>query len=158
MTTNKVFIKTHGCQMNEYDSSRMLDLLKESHGYELTDQKSEADLLLLNTCSIREKAQEKVFHQLGRLEVVPVLVRSGQRGPLIVGRARRFSFLPPQRLDPLVRQVVAVVLQRERRAVRERAEPSGHVVQVRFFSHSAHRSSRDGSGHHPRVRARWSEP
>ena len=52
--------------MNEYDSSRMLDLLKESHGYELTDQESEADLLLLNTCSIREKAQEKVFHQLGR--------------------------------------------------------------------------------------------
>ncbi|MDG1834240.1 MAG: hypothetical protein P8J22_01990, partial [Pseudomonadales bacterium] len=45
MTTNKVFIKTHGCQMNEYDSSRMLDLLKESHGYELTDQESEADLL-----------------------------------------------------------------------------------------------------------------
>ncbi len=66
MTTNKVLLKPHGCQMNEYDSSRMLDLLKESHGYELTDQESEADLLLLNTCSIREKAQEKVFHQLGR--------------------------------------------------------------------------------------------
>ncbi|MFP6809207.1 MAG: tRNA (N6-isopentenyl adenosine(37)-C2)-methylthiotransferase MiaB [Pseudomonadales bacterium] len=64
--TNKVFIKTHGCQMNEYDSSRMIDLLKESHGYELTDNEKEADLLLLNTCSIREKAQEKVFHQLGR--------------------------------------------------------------------------------------------
>jgi tRNA-2-methylthio-N6-dimethylallyladenosine synthase len=52
--------------MNEYDSSRMIDLLKESHGYELTDNEKEADLLLLNTCSIREKAQEKVFHQLGR--------------------------------------------------------------------------------------------
>ncbi|MCB1646816.1 MAG: tRNA (N6-isopentenyl adenosine(37)-C2)-methylthiotransferase MiaB, partial [Pseudomonadales bacterium] len=52
--------------MNEYDSSRMLDLLKESHGYEVTDNEEEADLLLLNTCSIREKAQEKVFHQLGR--------------------------------------------------------------------------------------------
>ncbi|MEX0941123.1 MAG: tRNA (N6-isopentenyl adenosine(37)-C2)-methylthiotransferase MiaB [Pseudomonadales bacterium] len=63
---NKVFIKTHGCQMNEYDSSRMLDLLRESHGYEQTDSEEEADLLLLNTCSIREKAQEKVFHQLGR--------------------------------------------------------------------------------------------
>ncbi len=62
----KVFIKTHGCQMNEYDSSRMLDLLKSSHGYEPTDREEEADLLLLNTCSIREKAQEKVFHQLGR--------------------------------------------------------------------------------------------
>ncbi|MDO8266383.1 MAG: tRNA (N6-isopentenyl adenosine(37)-C2)-methylthiotransferase MiaB [Moraxellaceae bacterium] len=62
----KVFIKTHGCQMNEYDSSRMLDMLKESHGAVLVDTPEEADLLLLNTCSIREKAQEKVFHQLGR--------------------------------------------------------------------------------------------
>lgn len=62
----KVFIKTHGCQMNEYDSSKMVDILSASHGYELTDDESEADLLLLNTCSVREKAQEKVFHQLGR--------------------------------------------------------------------------------------------
>ena len=62
----KVYIKTHGCQMNEYDSSRMLDLLKETQGAELVDDPAQADLLLLNTCSIREKAQEKVFHQLGR--------------------------------------------------------------------------------------------
>ena len=62
----KVFVKTHGCQMNEYDSSRMIDLLRVSHGYQMTDKEEEADLLLLNTCSIREKAQEKVFHQLGR--------------------------------------------------------------------------------------------
>ncbi|MCV6588178.1 MAG: tRNA (N6-isopentenyl adenosine(37)-C2)-methylthiotransferase MiaB [Marinobacterium sp.] len=62
----KLFIKTHGCQMNEYDSSRMADLLGESHALELTDSPEEADVLLLNTCSIREKAQEKVFHQLGR--------------------------------------------------------------------------------------------
>lgn len=62
----KVFIKTHGCQMNEYDSDRMIDLLKDSRGYALTEDAAEADLLLLNTCSIREKAQEKVFHQLGR--------------------------------------------------------------------------------------------
>ena len=62
----KVFIKTHGCQMNEYDSSKMVDILRASQGYELTELESEADLLLLNTCSIREKAQEKVFHQLGR--------------------------------------------------------------------------------------------
>ena len=62
----KVFIKTHGCQMNEYDSSKMVDLLSESQGYELTHDEAEADLLLLNTCSIREKAQDKVFHQLGR--------------------------------------------------------------------------------------------
>jgi len=62
----KVFIKTHGCQMNEYDSSRMLDLLGETHGAVLVATAEEADFLLLNTCSIREKAQEKVFHQLGR--------------------------------------------------------------------------------------------
>ena len=62
----KVYIKTHGCQMNEYDSSRMLDMLRESHQAQLVDTPEEADLLLLNTCSIREKAQEKVFHQLGR--------------------------------------------------------------------------------------------
>ena len=62
----KLFVQTHGCQMNEYDSARMADLLGESHGLELTDREEEADVLLLNTCSIREKAQEKVFHQLGR--------------------------------------------------------------------------------------------
>ncbi|MCH8551956.1 MAG: tRNA (N6-isopentenyl adenosine(37)-C2)-methylthiotransferase MiaB [Natronospirillum sp.] len=62
----KLFIKTHGCQMNEYDSDRMADLLQDAEGMELTDREEEADVLLLNTCSIREKAQEKVFHQLGR--------------------------------------------------------------------------------------------
>ena len=62
----KLYVKTHGCQMNEYDSARMQDLLRESHGMEITDKPEEADVLLLNTCSIREKAQEKVFHQLGR--------------------------------------------------------------------------------------------
>jgi tRNA-2-methylthio-N6-dimethylallyladenosine synthase len=64
--TKKLFIKTHGCQMNEYDSSRMADLLQDSHKVELTDNENDADIILLNTCSIREKAQEKVFHQLGR--------------------------------------------------------------------------------------------
>lgn len=62
----KLYIKTHGCQMNEYDSKRMAELLNEAEGYELVGTPEEADLLLLNTCSIREKAQEKVFHQLGR--------------------------------------------------------------------------------------------
>lgn len=62
----KLFIQTHGCQMNEYDSSRMADLLQETHQLEPTNSPEEADILLLNTCSIREKAQEKVFHQLGR--------------------------------------------------------------------------------------------
>ena len=62
----KLYIKTMGCQMNEYDSDKMADVLRESHGYELTDTPDDADLLLVNTCSIREKAQEKVFSQLGR--------------------------------------------------------------------------------------------
>jgi len=61
----KLFIRTFGCQMNEYDSQKMQDLLRESHALELTDDPEQADVLLLNTCSIREKAQEKVFSQLG---------------------------------------------------------------------------------------------
>jgi tRNA-2-methylthio-N6-dimethylallyladenosine synthase len=61
----KVFIQTQGCQMNEYDSAKMLDVLNASHGMEAADAPEQADVLLLNTCSIREKAQEKVFSQLG---------------------------------------------------------------------------------------------
>jgi len=68
--TKKLFIQTHGCQMNEYDSSRMADLLENSHGLELVEDPVGADVLLLNTCSIREKAQEKVFHQLGRWKIL----------------------------------------------------------------------------------------
>ncbi|QWF18526.1 tRNA (N6-isopentenyl adenosine(37)-C2)-methylthiotransferase MiaB [Lysobacter capsici] len=62
----KLFIETHGCQMNEYDSAKMADVLAASDGLELTTDASEADVILINTCSIREKAQEKVFSQLGR--------------------------------------------------------------------------------------------
>jgi tRNA-2-methylthio-N6-dimethylallyladenosine synthase len=62
----RLFIRTFGCQMNEYDSAKMLDVLNKAAGYELTDDPEQADVLLLNTCSIREKAQEKVFSQLGR--------------------------------------------------------------------------------------------
>lgn len=61
----RVFIRTFGCQMNEYDSARMVDVLREAEGFEPTDDPAQADLLLLNTCSVREKAQEKVFSQLG---------------------------------------------------------------------------------------------
>ena len=64
--TKKLYIETHGCQMNEYDSSRMADLLGEHQALEVTEDPAEADVILLNTCSIREKAQEKVFSQLGR--------------------------------------------------------------------------------------------
>jgi tRNA-2-methylthio-N6-dimethylallyladenosine synthase len=63
---NKLYVQTFGCQMNEYDSDKMADVLRESHGLELTTRPEEADVLLLNTCSVREKAQEKVFSLLGR--------------------------------------------------------------------------------------------
>ena len=62
----KLYIETHGCQMNEYDSSRMVDLMGEHQALEVTENPAEADVILLNTCSIREKAQDKVFSQLGR--------------------------------------------------------------------------------------------
>jgi len=95
--SGKLFIKTHGCQMNEYDSAKMADVLKASHGLELTQDESEADVILINTCSIREKAQEKVFSQLGRWKDFkqggkPVLIGVGgcvasQEGAAIIKRA-----------------------------------------------------------------------
>ncbi len=66
MKLNKLYIKTHGCQMNEYDSSKMIDVLKANLNIELTEIADEADIILLNTCSVREKAQEKVYSELGR--------------------------------------------------------------------------------------------
>ena len=93
----KLFIQTHGCQMNEYDSSRMADVLAAAEGLELTDNVEEADVVLVNTCSIREKAQEKVFSQLGRWKSLkkdgkPVLIGVGgcvasQEGEAIIKRA-----------------------------------------------------------------------
>ena len=62
---SKLYIKTYGCQMNEYDSVKMADVLRAARGYELADRAEDADVILLNTCSVREKAQEKVFSQLG---------------------------------------------------------------------------------------------
>ena len=76
----KVFIKTHGCQMNEYDSAKMLDVLAAAHGLQLARSAEEADVLLLNTCSIREKAQEKVFSQLGQWREL-----KEQRPELLIG-------------------------------------------------------------------------
>ncbi len=64
--SGKLYIKTHGCQMNEYDSAKMADVLAASHGLTVTDDAREAEVILINTCSIREKAQEKVFSQLGQ--------------------------------------------------------------------------------------------
>src|SRR6476469_1093386 len=114
----KLFIKTHGCQMNEYDSSRMADVLAASDGLELTDNVEEADVILVNTCSIREKAQEKVFSQLGRWKALkqgdkPVLIGVGgcvasQEGAAIVKRAPYVDLVfGPQtlhRLPELIRE------------------------------------------------------
>src|SRR3954469_19423868 len=93
----KVFIKTFGCQMNEYDSDKMADVLNAAEGLVRTDTPEEADVILLNTCSVREKAQEKVFSDLGRLRELkltrPDLVIgvggcvASQEGEAIVKRA-----------------------------------------------------------------------
>ena len=64
--SGRLYISTFGCQMNEYDSARMADVLRVSSGLELTDEPEQADVILLNTCSVREKAQEKVFSELGK--------------------------------------------------------------------------------------------
>ncbi|MEO7050573.1 MAG: tRNA (N6-isopentenyl adenosine(37)-C2)-methylthiotransferase MiaB [Rhodanobacter sp.] len=95
--SGKLFIKTHGCQMNEYDSTKMADVLRAAHGMELTQDESEADVILINTCAIREKAQEKVFSQLGRWKELkhgdkPVLIGvagcvASQEGAEILKRA-----------------------------------------------------------------------
>ncbi len=93
--SRKVFVKTFGCQMNEYDSDKMVDVLGQAQGYEKTDNVDEADLILFNTCSVREKAQEKVFSDLGRvkhLKAKGVKIAVGgcvasQEGDAIVARA-----------------------------------------------------------------------
>ena len=76
----KLFIQTHGCQMNEYDSGKMADILAKSHGFEIVTDALQADVLLLNTCSVREKPQEKVFSQLGRWQELKQL-----RPGLVIG-------------------------------------------------------------------------
>ena len=93
--TKKVFIKTFGCQMNEYDSGKMADVLGAAQGYEETKDVEQADLILFNTCSVREKAQEKVFSDLGRVKHLKekgVLIGVGgcvasQEGAAIIERA-----------------------------------------------------------------------
>jgi len=78
--TGRLYISTYGCQMNEYDSDKMADVLRESHGLALTDDPSEADVLLVNTCSIREKAQEKTFSEIGRWKRL-----KAERPELVIG-------------------------------------------------------------------------
>ena len=122
--TRKLYIKTFGCQMNEYDSTRIADLMAASHNMVLTDEAEQADMLLLNTCSVREKAQEKVFSQLGRWrkwkEQRPDLVIgvggcvASQEGDLILRRAPYVDLVfGPQTYHRLPDMIEA--LQRERR-------------------------------------------
>jgi tRNA-2-methylthio-N6-dimethylallyladenosine synthase len=114
----KLYIKTFGCQMNEYDSDKMADVLRASHGLEPTADPAAADVILFNTCSVREKAQEKVFHDLGRVKHLKrerpgVLIGVGgcvasQEGPAIIARAPYVDFVfGPQTLHRLPEMIEA---------------------------------------------------
>ncbi len=114
--TRKVFIKTFGCQMNEYDSDKMADVLRVAEGYEPTSDVEQADLVLFNTCSVREKAQEKVFSDLGRikhLKAKGVLIGVGgcvasQEGAAIIERAPYVDLVfGPQTLHRLPQMIAA---------------------------------------------------
>src|SRR5260370_42430764 len=114
-----LYIKTFGCQMNEYDSGKMRDVLEAAHGMTPTDNPAEADLLLMNTCSVREKAQEKVFSLLGEWRLLKarrpqviigvggcVAIQEGsgitERPPFVDLRLRRQSLQRrPQMIDEL---------------------------------------------------------
>ena len=135
----KLFIKTHGCQMNEYDSARMADVLRESHGLSLTDCESDADVILINTCSIRERAQEKVFSQLGRWkelkEANPDLVIgvggcvASQEGAAIVKRAPYVDLVfGPQTLHRLPQLI-------DSRRATQRAQVDISFPEIEKFDH-----------------------
>ncbi|HEX7046435.1 MAG TPA: tRNA (N6-isopentenyl adenosine(37)-C2)-methylthiotransferase MiaB [Gammaproteobacteria bacterium] len=135
----KLYVQTFGCQMNEYDSAKMLDVLKESHGLETTSAPEDADVILLNTCSVREKAQEKVFSQLGRWKTwkqeKPHLVIgvggcvASQEGEGIVKRAPFVDLVfGPQTIHRLPEMIDAA--KREKRAVVDISFP-----EVEKFDH-----------------------
>ncbi len=121
MSSKKVFIRTFGCQMNEYDSDKMSDLLRAADGYEVTDDVEQADLILFNTCSVREKAQEKVFSDLGRVKHLKrkgVLIGVGgcvasQEGAAIIERAPYVDLVfGPQTLHRLPQMIEARLAER----------------------------------------------
>jgi tRNA-2-methylthio-N6-dimethylallyladenosine synthase len=118
--TKKVFVKTFGCQMNEYDSDKMVDVLRAAEGFEPTTDVEQADLILFNTCSVREKAQEKVFSDLGRVKHLKdkgVLIGVGgcvasQEGAAIVDRAPYVDMVfGPQTLHRLPQMMAARIKQ-----------------------------------------------
>ena len=133
----KVFIKTFGCQMNEYDSDKMADVLKAAEGYEPTTDVEQADLILFNTCSVREKAQEKVFSDLGRVKHLKkkgVLIGVGgcvasQEGAAIVERAPYVDLVfGPQTLHRLPKMI-------EARQQQARAQVDISFPEIEKFDH-----------------------
>ena len=133
----KVFIKTFGCQMNEYDSDKMVDVLRASEGYEQTGDVEQADLILFNTCSVREKAQEKVFSDLGRvkhLKARGVLIGVGgcvasQEGAAIVDRAPYVDLVfGPQTLHRLPQMIA-------RRQDEQRPQVDISFPEIEKFDH-----------------------
>ncbi len=136
-TPRKVFIKTFGCQMNEYDSDKMADVLGAAQGYEPTQDVDEADLILFNTCSVREKAQEKVFSDLGRVKHLKdkgVLIGVGgcvasQEGAAIIERAPYVDLVfGPQTLHRLPQ-----MLEARRRQARPQVDIS--FPEIEKFDH-----------------------
>ena len=140
MTTpaaKKVFIKTFGCQMNEYDSAKMVDILHAARGYEATSNVDEADLILFNTCSVREKAQEKVISDLGRvkhLKAKGALIGVGgcvasQEGEALVRRAPYVDIVfGPQTLHRLPELI-------EQRHVQNRPQVDIRFPEIEKFDH-----------------------
>ena len=135
--TKKVFIKTFGCQMNEYDSDKMADVLGAAQGYEPTDNVDEADLILFNTCSVREKAQEKVFSDLGRVKHLKkkgVLIGVGgcvasQEGSAIIARAPYVDVVfGPQTLHRLPEMLAA-------RAAKNKPQVDISFPEIEKFDH-----------------------
>ena len=135
--SKKVFIKTFGCQMNEYDSGKMADVLHAAQGYEPTQDVDEADLILFNTCSVREKAQEKVFSDLGRVKHLKkkgVLIGVGgcvasQEGAAIIERAPYVDVVfGPQTLHRLPQLL-------NQRAVQNRSQVDISFPEIEKFDH-----------------------
>ena len=133
----KVFIRTFGCQMNEYDSDKMADVLRAAQGYEPTDNPEEADLILFNTCSVREKAQEKVFSDLGRVKHLKekgVLIGVGgcvasQEGAAIIERAPYVDLVfGPQTLHRLPQMI-------EQRQAARRPQVDISFPEIEKFDH-----------------------
>ena len=133
----KVFIRTFGCQMNEYDSDKMADVLRAAEGYEPTNDVDQADLILFNTCSVREKAQEKVFSDLGRVKHLKkkgVLIGVGgcvasQEGAAIIERAPYVDIVfGPQTLHRLPQMI-------EARSAERRPQVDISFPEVEKFDH-----------------------